>query len=142
MPDQGRASSSADEREAGPRRILNFGHTAGHALEAVTKYRRFRHGEAVALRHAGRGASWRSARGALAERDRKALADLIASLGPLPPIADVSSAQMLEAMRHDKKIVAGRLHFVLPTAIGATAIVDDVTEKEMKAALKQVGFAK
>ena len=39
---------AADEREAGLRRILNFGHTAGHALEAVTKYRRFRHGEAVA----------------------------------------------------------------------------------------------
>ena len=81
-----------------------------------------------------------AARGALADRDRQALADLIASLGPLPPIADVSAAQILEAMQHDKKIVAGRLHFVLPTAIGATTIVDDVTEKEMKAALKRVGF--
>ena len=40
---------------------------------------------------------------------------------------------MLEAMQHDKKVVAGTLHFVLPTAIGATAIVDDVTEKEMQA---------
>ena len=78
-------------------------------------------------------------RGALAERDRQALADLIASLGPLPPIADLSSAEILEAMQHDKKIVAGRLHFVLPTAIGATTIVDDVTEKEIRAALKQVG---
>ena len=45
-------------------------------------------------------------------------------------------------MRHDKKVVAGRLHFVLPTAIGATAIVDDVTDKEMKEALKRVGFKK
>ena len=44
---------------------------------------------------------------------------------------------MLEAMQHDKKVVAGTLHFVLPTAIGATAIVDDVTEKELRAALKQ-----
>ena len=43
---------------------------------------------------------------------------------------------MLEAMQHDKKVVAGRLHFVLPTAIGATTIVDDVTEKEMKTALR------
>ena len=82
------------------------------------------------------------ARGALAERDRKALADLIAGLGPLPAIADVSTAHILEAMRHDKKVVSGRLHFVLPTAIGATAIVDDVTDKEMKEALKRVGFRK
>ena len=65
-----------------------------------------------------------------------------AGLGPLPPIADVSTAQMLEAMRHDKKMVAGRLHFVLPTAIGATTIVDDVTEKEMSAALKRTGFGR
>jgi 3-dehydroquinate synthase len=132
---------SADEREAGARRILNFGHTAGHAIEAVTKFRRFRHGEAV-----GYGmlvaAALSKARGALADGDRKALADLITSLGPLPPVADLSAAQILEAMQHDKKVVAGRLHFVLPTAIGATAIVDDVTEKEIRAALKQVGFAK
>jgi 3-dehydroquinate synthase len=80
------------------------------------------------------------ARGALAERDRKALADLIAGLGPLPPIGDVAIGQIMDAMRHDKKMVAGRLHFVLPTAIGATAIVDDVTEKEMTKALERVGF--
>jgi 3-dehydroquinate synthase len=130
---------SADEREAGPRRVLNFGHTAGHALEAVTKYRRFRHGEAVAYGMLV-AADLAAKRGALADVDRRALADLIASLGPLPPIADVPIAQMLEAMQHDKKMVAGRLHFVLPTAIGATAIVDDVSEKEMKDALKRVGF--
>jgi 3-dehydroquinate synthase len=132
---------SSDEREAGPRRILNFGHTAGHALEAVTKYRRYRHGEAVAygmLVAADLGV----ARGALAAQDRKALADLVASLGPLPPIADIPAGELLDAMRHDKKMVAGRLHFVLPTAIGATAIVDDVTEKEMREALVRVGFRK
>src|SRR5215471_4175843 len=67
---------TADEREAGPRRILNFGHTAGHALEAVTKFRRFRHGEAV-----GYGmlvaAELAAARGALSDPDRQALADII-----------------------------------------------------------------
>jgi len=130
---------AADEREAGPRRVLNFGHTAGHALEAVTKYRRFRHGEAVAYGMLV-AADLAVLRGALADRDRKALADLIASLGPLPPVADISTAQILEAMKHDKKMVAGRLHFVLPTEVGATTIVDDVTEKEMKAALKRAGF--
>jgi 3-dehydroquinate synthase len=132
---------SADEREAGLRRILNFGHTAGHAIEAVTKYRRYRHGEAVAYGMLV-AAELASARGAFAERDKKALADLIAGLGPLPAIADVSTAHILEAVRHDKKVVAGRLHFVLPTAIGATAIVDDVTDEEMRDALKRVGFRK
>jgi 3-dehydroquinate synthase len=130
---------AADERESGPRRILNFGHTAGHALEAVTKYRRYRHGEAVAygmLVAAQLGAD----RGALAKQDQSALADLVTSLGPLPPIADVSAAEVVEAVRRDKKVVAGRLHFVLPTAIGATTIVDDVTEKELKASLKKAGF--
>ena len=132
---------AADEREAGPRRILNFGHTAGHALEAVTRYRRFRHGEAV-----GYGmlvaAELAKARGALAESDRQALAEVIASLGPLPPIADLSASALLEAMQHDKKIVAGRLHFVLPTGIGATAIVDDVQESELRSALRDVGVGK
>lgn len=130
---------SADEREAGPRRILNFGHTAGHAIEAVTKYRRYRHGEAV-----GYGmlvaAEIAHERSALAERDLKALADLITALGPLPPIADLTSAPILAAMQHDKKVTNGRLHFVLPTAIGATTIADDVSEKEIRNALRRVGF--
>ena len=132
---------SSDEQESGPRRILNFGHTAGHALEAVTKYRRYRHGEAVAYgmlvaAEVARG------RGALGETDRKALGDLISSLGPLPPVADVPSTAVVDATKHDKKMVDGRLHFVLPTAIGATAIVDDVTGKELKDALGRVGFQK
>jgi 3-dehydroquinate synthase len=110
---------SADEREAG--------------------LRRYRHGEAVAYGMLV-AAELATARGALAERDRQALADVIASLGPLPPIADVSATQILEAMEHDKKMLAGRLHVVLPTAIGATTIVDDVTEKEIRSALKRVGF--
>jgi 3-dehydroquinate synthase len=130
---------AVDEREDGPRRILNFGHTAGHAIEAVTKYRRFRHGEAV-----GYGmlvaADLATSRGALADQDRQALSELIASLGPLPPIADITATQILEAMQHDKKMIAGRLHFVLPTAIGATTIADDVTDKELRTALKRVGF--
>jgi 3-dehydroquinate synthase len=132
---------SADEREAGLRRILNFGHTTGHALEAVTKYRRFRHGEAVAYGMLV-AAELSVKRGALADLARRALADAIASLGPLPPIADVAASQIVEAMQHDKKVVGGRLHFVLPTAIGATTIADDVTEAEIVSALDKVGFRK
>lgn len=130
-----------DEKESGLRRILNFGHTAGHALESVTRYRRFRHGEAV-----GYGmlvaAELAVARGAMKETDRKALANVIASLGPLPPIGDISMKDVLDAMKHDKKVVAGRLHFVLPTGIGSWAIVDDVTEKELKKALTRLGLKK
>jgi 3-dehydroquinate synthase len=130
---------SADEHESGLRRILNFGHTAGHALEAVTRYRRFLHGEAVAYGMLV-AAELAAARGALARPSQAALADLIAGLGPLPPIADVPVNDMQDSMKHDKKVVAGRLHFVLATAIGSTTIVDDVTESELTAALVAVGF--
>jgi 3-dehydroquinate synthase len=130
---------AADEKEAGLRRILNFGHTAGHAMEAVTKYRRYRHGEAVAYGMLV-AAQLATTRRILAESDQAAMANLIASLGPLPPIADLPSGPIIDAMRHDKKVVGGRLHFVLPTAIGRTTIVDNVTTKEIRDALKRVGF--
>ncbi len=130
---------SADERESGLRRVLNFGHTVGHALEAITKYRRFRHGEAIAYGMLA-AADLAVARGALNDRERQALARLITKLGPLPAVSDLSSARVLEAVRHDKKVVDGRLHFVISIAIGATMIVDDVTEAELAAVLKRMGL--
>jgi 3-dehydroquinate synthase len=130
---------SADEREGGPRRALNFGHTVGHALESVTKYRRFRHGEAIALGMLA-AADLGVARGALAERERQALAQLIAQLGPLPSLADLTITEVLEAIRRDKKVVNGRLHFVLAIEIGATVTVDDVTEDELRATLRRLGM--
>ena len=130
---------AADEREHDLRRTLNFGHTAGHAIEAITKYRRFRHGEAVAYGMLV-AADIAVARGLLGRADRQALADIIAHLGPLPPIADLSVKQILQTIRRDKKVLAGRLHVVLPTAIGQTAIVDDVSEKEIELALRKAGM--
>ncbi len=132
---------AADEKEAGLRRILNFGHTAGHALEAVTKYRRFRHGEAVAYGMLV-AAELAVARGILADDHRQSLASLIASLGPLPAVADLEVGPIVEAMQHDKKMVAGTLHFVLPTTIGATTIVNDVSTDEIRRALESVGLKK
>lgn len=128
-----------DERESGERRILNFGHTMGHALEAITKYRRFRHGEAVGY---GMMAAARlaAARGALAHDAADALATLIATMGPLPPVADLAVADALDALRQDKKVVDGTLHFVLPRDIGRVDIVDDVTEAELAAALAAIGL--
>lgn len=129
---------SADERESGTRRVLNFGHTIGHALEAVTKYRRFRHGEAVAYGMLG-AAEIARARGMLDASSHGALQRLLTHLGPLPAVADLPAAPMLEAIRRDKKVVRGTLHFVLPTAIGRTTIVDDVSEREIERALKRLG---
>ena len=129
---------SKDEREAGPRRALNFGHTAGHALEAVTKYRRFRHGEAVAygmLLAAELGVR----RGTFAAADRDALAALIAQMGPLPPTGDLPASELVQAMGRDKIVVAGKLHFVVPTSIGSTTTVTDVTTEELSAALRAIG---
>ena len=128
-----------DERESGLRRILNYGHTIGHALEAVTKYRRFRHGEAIAYGMLG-AADLAVARGALAERERQALAKLIAHLGPLPAVADLPIADVMAAIKHDKKVVHGRLHFVLAIEIGATMTIDDLTEEELRAALRRLGL--
>ena len=130
---------SKDEREGGLRRILNYGHTVGHALEAVTKYRRFRHGEAIAYGMLA-AAELAVARGALADRERQALAQLITLLGPLPPIADLPVADVLEAVRRDKKVVDGRLHFVIAIEIGATMTVDDVTEEELRGVLARLGL--
>ena len=130
---------SKDEREGGLRRILNFGHTVGHALEAVTRYRRFRHGEAIAYGMLA-AADLAVARGALAERDRQALARLIAQLGPLPPIVDLTISEVIEVVRRDKKVVAGKLHFVIAIQIGATMTVDDVTEDELRHVLERVGL--
>ena len=128
-----------DEREQGLRRTLNFGHTAGHALEAVTKYRRFRHGEAVAYgmlaaAHIG------VARGLMPGTDRDQLVALIQQMGPLPAVADLSISDVLDAIRRDKKVIAGRLHFVLPHAIGSCEVAGDVTEEEIAAALRELGF--
>jgi 3-dehydroquinate synthase len=129
-----------DERETGVRRTLNLGHTAGHALEAVTKYRRFRHGEAV-----GYGmlvaAEIATARGSMPAADRDLLAALIAKMGPLPAVADLPVSEALESIAHDKKVVAGQLHYVLPKAIGESEVVADVTKDEIAAALRSIGMS-
>ena len=129
----------SDERESGPRRVLNFGHTAGHALEAITKYRRFRHGEAIAYGMLI-AAELAVARKALDPADRGALASLITHMGPLPPIADLPASQAADAVRRDKKVVAGTLHFVLPVAIGRVELVSDVSQRELVRAMKAIGM--
>ena len=105
-----------DERETGLRRTLNFGHTAGHALEAVTKYRRFRHGEAVAYGMLV-AAEIAIARGTMPAADRERAGGARSRRwGRCRPSPTCRSTRSLEAITHDKKIVAGQLHYVLPTS--------------------------
>jgi 3-dehydroquinate synthase len=130
-----------DERESGPRRMLNFGHTAGHAFEAVTKYKRFRHGEAIAYGMLV-AAELAVARGVMLDADRSMLAKMIIKLGPLPPVADLSTREVLDAVKHDKKVVNGTLHYVLCTGIGSWTTVTDVEEDELGRALRKMGLKK
>ena len=131
---------AADEREHGPRRVLNFGHTAGHALEAVTRYRRFLHGEAVACGMLV-ACDIAVSRQLIGGDDREHLDTLLGHLGPLPTLTDLRANDVVEAMRADKKVRDGRLSFVLPTAIGQTTIVDDVEDEEIVRALLACGLA-
>jgi len=130
---------SADERESGLRRILNFGHTVGHALEAATKYKRFRHGEAVGYGMLA-ALSLGVARGVTPQALYDEIVDLVTHLGPLPPVADISSKEALAAIGRDKKVVAGTLHFVAATKRGETTTLTDVADKELRAVLRKIGL--
>lgn len=127
---------AADPREAGPRRILNFGHTLGHALESATGYRVFRHGEAVGwgmIAATRLAAAWGRLSPAAAARIEGATLDL---LSPLPPIAAAIPTILRHAQR-DKKTRAGRLHFVLPVRIGSVEVAGGVPEALVRGALAQ-----
>jgi 3-dehydroquinate synthase len=127
-----------DEREGGLRRVLNLGHTIGHALEAVTRYRRFTHGEAVGWGLVGAAAIARG-RGLLAEADWQSIADAVDRVGPRPAVSDLAPGPLLEAVKRDKKAKAGRVAFVLPAAVGRVEIASDVSPAEVRAALREMG---
>ena len=115
---------AVDEREErGERAVLNFGHTVGHALEAVTSYGRFLHGEAVAI---GMVAAARVSAGlGLCEQttvDR--IAAVLGRLGlPVAVPADVPVATLASAMRADKKSADGRIRFVAVEQVGRVRLV-------------------
>jgi 3-dehydroquinate synthase len=124
-----------DAREDGLRRVLNLGHTLGHALEAVSGYRRFTHGEAVGWGLMGE--AWiAERRGLLSASSFAAITAAVEALGPRPPVADLDPARILDAITHDKKGRQGRVPFVLPTAIGRVVIRGDVQQQEIRQALR------
>jgi 3-dehydroquinate synthase len=124
-----------DEREGGLRRVLNLGHTIGHALEAATGYRRFTHGEAVGWGTIG--AAWIARhRGLLPEPAYDAIASAVDHVGPRPAVSDLKVPRILEAVGRDKKARAGRVPFVLPSAVGRVEVRDDVARAEIVRALR------
>ena len=122
-----------DERENGLRMILNLGHTVGHAIEQVTRYKVLLHGEAVgwgmiaALFVAHRR---RSITGAQAAR----LENLIHLYGPLPSLK-LSTRKLAAATGGDKKNVGGVRRFVLPIGVGDAGVIEDLTTAELDAAI-------
>ena len=127
---------SADEKEGDLRRVLNLGHTLGHALEAATEYRRYLHGEAVAW------GTWAAARIALdlSRCSRSVYERIVAAIrnwGRLPTVT-LQIDRAMQLVQSDKKTERGVVNFVLPTEIGKVEIVKDVPQAAIAAALAEI----
>jgi 3-dehydroquinate synthase len=114
-----------DEKESGLREILNFGHTFAHALESVTHYKRYQHGEAVAWGMMAAALLGREI-GVTRTDDVCRIVTLVRRMGPLPPWPRVPTGNLIAAMRSDKKTRDGKLRFVLTPRIGKAASYDGV----------------
>lgn len=132
-----------DEREsikrsdAKSRKILNFGHTSAHALEAVTNYRVFRHGEAVGYGMLVAGELSRNL-GLLDSMELESLREAVHLCGSLPPADELDLDQIINALQHDKKSVGGQLSWVLLNGIGKPQIVpgQQVSAKLLRLSLR------
>jgi 3-dehydroquinate synthase len=132
-----------DEREAAnrsdikSRRILNFGHTTAHALEAVTKYKMFRHGEAVGYGMLVAGEISKNL-GLLPAAELESLRDAVRLCGKLPRADSLDTNQIIRALKHDKKSVAGKINWVLLEGIGSPKIVpgSEISAKLLRLSLR------
>jgi len=127
---------SADERESGLRRVLNLGHTVGHALEADTGYSLLLHGEAVAW---GLIAATHIAlsTGKLDSVTAGRIMNAVLGLGELPRV-DVKTANIMKRLKYDKKTRQGVVHFILPREIGKVEITSDVAEAAVRGAVEEI----
>jgi 3-dehydroquinate synthase len=129
---------SKDEKEAGLRAILNYGHTIGHAVESLTGYRVVNHGEGVAI---GMVAAAEIARtlNLWTEIATERQTALIKKAGlPTQLPINIEIEAILEALQTDKKVEAGRVRFVLPTQIGTAIVTDQVSTEVVRSVLKQM----
>ena len=126
-----------DERESGLRRILNYGHTIGHALESLGKYKKYIHGEAVGI-----GMVWEAdlaqSLGLCSSQVVTRQRDLVKRTGLSTELPTVEFRDLWAAMLHDKKVAQGRVHCVLPRAIGKVT-VDPLDQKSVKSWFDQLG---
>jgi 3-dehydroquinate synthase len=119
---------SNDEREATDRtdkksrRILNFGHTTAHALEAITNYRVFRHGEAVGYGMLVAGELSKNL-GLLSSAELESLREAVRLCGPLPKASHLRVDEIARSLQHDKKSVSGQINWVLLESVGSPKIV-------------------
>jgi len=132
-----------DEREstarsdAKSRRILNFGHTTAHALETITDYRTFRHGEAVGYGMLVAGELSHDL-GLIDPGDLKMLRDAVNLCGPLPRADKLDTNRIIRALQHDKKSVNGQINWVLLEGIGRPRIVEGrlISAKSLRRSLQ------
>jgi 3-dehydroquinate synthase len=129
---------SADERESDLRRILNFGHTIGHALEADTGYKHFLHGEAVGWGMAAAamiGTAVRKTMPGVAQR----IVSAVLAYSPLPEV-NSRGEDILKRLQADKKTLGGRVNFVLPISVGKVTISDKVPDDVIVDAVEQLRY--
>jgi 3-dehydroquinate synthase len=125
---------AADEREAGERTHLNFGHTIGHAIEALVGYGEISHGQAVSL---GMVAACRLAvaRGLIEAEAAERVEQLLAALKLPVRRPGLDADEVWRIMQHDKKARGGQVRMVLPVVIGQVALFDDITPDAVRHAL-------
>ncbi|MEE8328788.1 MAG: 3-dehydroquinate synthase, partial [Thermodesulfovibrionia bacterium] len=127
---------SRDERESGVRAVLNFGHTIGHAIETVTDYKRFLHGEAIAMGMCA--AADLAVKLKICKKESLVRIKRLIESFNLPVVipADIKASALIKAMEVDKKVKAGKLSFILPESIGRVRIEEDVDRKVIQEVLE------
>jgi len=128
---------STNRSDTKSRRVLNFGHTTAHALETITNYRVFRHGEAVGYGMLVAGELSRNL-GLIDAGELKSLRDAVSLCGPLPRADNLDPGRIIGALKHDKKSVGGQINWVLLEGIGRPRIIEGrlISAKSLRLSLR------
>jgi 3-dehydroquinate synthase len=129
---------SKDEKEGNLRAILNYGHTIGHAVEMVTNYRTYNHGEAVGIGMVAAGAIALELGYWTQTEHEQQLTLITKAYLPRSLPANIDIEQIIVALSLDKKVSDGKIQFILPTAIGAVKITDQVGSEQVRKVLRQI----